>query len=149
MRVAEIRSQLITVTLYVLTYEGSSSLWPSIAHFRHHELDVPNWLLAVTNGAILPMLAAFLVVVARQRDKTRIPIAFFFGPLVLHIFLGIAEDSLYPPWHTEMASILIAAGVQTLSALAGWRLARSIGTDSPDFDSATPPVIPPAPPARR
>jgi hypothetical protein len=134
---ADVKAQLFTLILYVFAYEGGVSLWYKIPHFRHVELEFPGWLLVVIAGGVLPMLAGLLVAATGYLDKTRLPIALLVGPLMLQIFVGLADDSFYPPWHTEVAGILLAAGIQTLAAVVGWRLGSSIHAHLTPSEAAT------------
>lgn len=116
-------SVLLTVA-YALMYLGANDgLWPLIAHFHHHDSQIPAIADSAISSVVLPLVVAYMLAALRRSDKSGyFPVALLLIPMTLLLLGKYLADALYPPWWSQASSILLAGAVQGISALAGWFL---------------------------
>jgi hypothetical protein len=113
---------LLVFVVYVLLYAGlTDSIWPAIANFRHMDWKIPPFYDGIIKSVVAPLISGCLVgtMLRRPSSKGWIVLA---APVVFIALLGIASDSLNPPWWSESLSRLLGGLVQGVFAWLGWLL---------------------------
>lgn len=111
----------LTAGMYILLYAGANNvLWPLIGHFHHVDWQVPALLDGAVSSVLLPFLIAYLLTATLRERQS--PWPFLIAPLLLMAGAKYAEDAFYPPYRSEILSLLVAGATQGVAALAGWFL---------------------------
>ena len=117
---------VLAILIYVLVYIGADrGLWPLIAHFRHPDWQLPNWMDIGVSSVLIPMSVAFLLAAAlRDELQESFPWPLLLAPFMLLSLTKYAGDAFYPPYATEVLTLLLAGAAQAVSVWVGWFLWR-------------------------
>lgn len=122
----------LAILMYMLMYTGAEEgLWPMVAHFHHHDWQMPNAIEMIVGAVLLPFTVALLLTATSRLRLS--PWPFLMAPLLLTTLSKYLADAFYPPFWTEVSEDLIVGGIQGTSACAGWflydRLSRRVNVE--------------------
>jgi len=119
---------VLAILIYVLVYIGADrGLWPLIAHFRHPDWQLPNWMDIGVSSLLIPLSVTFLLAAAlRDELQESFPWPLLLAPFMLLSLTKYAGDAFYPPYSTEVLTLLAAGAAQAVSVWVGWLLWRQL-----------------------
>ena len=125
------RRWMLLFLLYALLDLGAhEGLWPMLMHFRHMDWQVPNWVDGLVNWFLIPLgVASLLAISLRGELKESRPWPLLIAPLLLMILTKYVGDAFYPPFTTEVLTLLVAGFAQALVVWCGWYLGFRLGGD--------------------
>lgn len=119
---------VLAILIYALIYIGADrGLWPLIAHFRHSDWQLPNWIDMGVSSFLIPLSVAFLLTAAlRDELQGSFPWSLLVAPFMLLSLTKYAGDAFYPPYATEVVTLIAAGAAQAVSIWVGWFLWRQL-----------------------
>ena len=115
---------MLLIVIYALLYAGADrGLWPMIMHFHHNDWQAPNWVDMGVSSLLIPLtLACLLGAILRRELQESHPWPLLLAPFVVMTLTKYVGDAFYPPYTTELLTLLAAGAGQAASVWVGWYL---------------------------